>query len=133
MIAKNAKGESYWAYGGDFGEEGTPTDGNFCINGLVYPDRKVKPHTIEMGKVYQNIKFTDFDPIQGTVNIKNGFFFTDLSKYDIVYTITADGKAIKSGNISLSLAPQQVKQIKVEELPSTQPASVDYRILLKSE
>lgn len=50
LIAKNAKGESYWAYGGDFGEEGTPTDGNFCINGLVYPDRKVKPHTIEMGK-----------------------------------------------------------------------------------
>ena len=131
LIAKNAKGESYWAYGGDFGEEGTPTDGNFCINGLVYPDRKVKPHTIEMGKVYQNIKFTDFDPIQGTVNIKNGFFFTDLSKYDIVYTITADGKAIKSGNISLSLAPQQVKQIKVEELPSTQPASVDYRILFE--
>lgn len=133
LIAKNADGESYWAYGGDFGVEGTPTDGNFCINGLVYPDRKVKPHTIEMGKVYQNIKFTDFDPARGTVNIKNGFFFTDLKKYDISYTIKADGKVIKSGDISFSLAPQQTKQVKIDGLPSTQPASVDYQILFEAK
>ncbi|WP_455497797.1 glycoside hydrolase family 2 TIM barrel-domain containing protein [Coprobacter sp.] len=133
LIAKNAKGESYWAYGGDFGDEGTPTDGDFCINGMVYPDRKVKPHTIEMGKVYQNIKFTDFDPAQGTVNIKNGFFFTDLNKYDIIYTIKADGKAIKTGNLALNLAPQHTKIVKIEGLPSIQPAPIDYQILFEAK
>lgn len=53
----NEKGEKFWAYGGDYGDTGTPSDGDFCINGIVYPDRKIKPQTIEMGKVYQNIKF----------------------------------------------------------------------------
>ena len=61
FAAKTDDGRKYWTYGGDYGENGTPSDGNFCINGVVYPDRSVKPQTEEMGKVYQNIKFLDFD------------------------------------------------------------------------
>ena len=45
----NEKGEKFWAYGGDYGDTGTPSDGDFCINGIVYPDRKITPQTIEMG------------------------------------------------------------------------------------
>ncbi len=61
FAAKTADGRKYWTYGGDYGEYGTPSDGDFCINGVVYPDRSVKPQTEEMKKVYQNIKFLDFD------------------------------------------------------------------------
>ena len=50
FAAKTDDDRKYWAYGGDYGENGTPSDGNFCINGVVYPDRSVKPQTEEMGR-----------------------------------------------------------------------------------
>ena len=78
LAAKTADDRKYWAYGGDYGEYGTPSDGDFCINGIVYPDRSVKPQTEEMGKVYQNIKFFDFDPAASVVKIRNDFSFTNL-------------------------------------------------------
>ena len=79
FAAKTSDGRKYWNYGGDYGDTGTPSDGNFCINGVVYPDRSIKPQTIEMGKVYQNIKFIKFDPQTCTVQIRNDFSFTDLN------------------------------------------------------
>ena len=88
----NEKGEKFWAYGGDYGDTGTPSDGDFCINGIVYPDRKIKPQTIEMGKVYQNIKFKNFDRTKGTIDVQNEFFFTDLDKYDFAYAVKGNGK-----------------------------------------
>lgn len=99
FAAKAADGRKYWAYGGDYGENGTPSDGNFCINGIVYPDRSVKPQTTEMGKVYQNIKFFDFDRIAFVVKIHNGFSFTNLDKYDFHYIVRRHGKEIYRGRI----------------------------------
>lgn len=99
FAAKTADGRKYWTYGGDYGDKGTPSDGNFCINGVVYPDRSVKPQTIEMGKVYQNIKFIKFDPQTCTVQIRNDFSFTNLNKYDFHYIVRDHGKEIYKGNI----------------------------------
>ncbi len=45
ILKTDENGEKYWAYGGDFGEEGMPSDGNFCINGLTWPDRLRKAGT----------------------------------------------------------------------------------------
>ena len=97
---QTADGRTYWTYGGDYGPAGTPSSGNFCINGIVYPDRTVKPHTAEMGKVYQNIKFRNFNPQTGTVDIYNDFIFTDLSKYDYHYTVSQHGQEVYSGDIT---------------------------------
>lgn len=94
-----ADGKKYWTFGGDYGEQGTPSDNNFCINGVIYPDRTVKPHTEEMGKVYQNIKFEDFDPQTCTVKIRNEFFFTNLNKYDFYYVVSEHGKEIYRGTM----------------------------------
>lgn len=99
FAAKAADGRKYWAYGGDYGENGTPSDGNFCINGIVYPDRSVKPQTTEMGKVYQNIKFFDFDRIAFVVKIRNDFSFTNLDKYNFHYIVRRHGKEIYRGRI----------------------------------
>ena len=87
FLEKDKDGNKYWAYGGDYGKIGTPSDGNFCINGMVYPDRTVKPQTEEMRKVYQNIKFINFDATKQTIDIRNDFSFTNLSKYDFSYTV----------------------------------------------
>ncbi len=124
----NEKGEKFWAYGGDYGETGTPSDGDFCINGIVYPDRTIKPQTIEMGKVYQNIKFRNFNPANGTIDIHNQFFFTDLDKYEFVYTVKGNGKTLKSGKFNLSLAPSQTQTVSLKGVPSMTQENVDYQI-----
>ncbi|MCB0749782.1 MAG: glycoside hydrolase family 2, partial [Ignavibacteriae bacterium] len=60
---------SYWAYGGDYGPENVPSDGNFVINGVVFPDRSLKPHSYEVKKVYQNISFQPVDLLTGEIEI----------------------------------------------------------------
>lgn len=106
FAAKTSDGRKYWNYGGDYGDTGTPSDGNFCINGIVYPDRSIKPQTIEMGKVYQNIKFIKFDPQTCTVQVRNDFSFTDLNKYDFHYIVRDHGKEIYKGNMdNINAAP----------------------------
>ncbi|KAA6341328.1 Beta-galactosidase [termite gut metagenome] len=110
-------GRRYWTYGGDYGKTGTPSDGNFCINGLVYPNRDVKPQTIEMGKVYQNIKFTNFNKDLGTIDVHNEFFFTNLSKYDFGYTVHKAGNKVYSGTFGVVIEPRRSKTVQLEYVP----------------
>ncbi len=53
LIKVAEDGTEYWAYGGDFGPKDVPSDGNFCNNGLVDPDRNPKPALNEVKKVHQ--------------------------------------------------------------------------------
>ena len=95
----------FWAYGGDFGYH-TPSDGNFCINGLINPDRTPHPAMAEVRKVYQNINFTMDGPSDYMVKLTNRFFFTDLDEFDYRYSILEDGKEIESGSfVAPSLDP----------------------------
>ena len=113
LAEKDADGNPYWTYGGDYGENGTPSDGNFCINGVVNPDRTIKPHTEEMRKVYQNIWFKNFDPTNGSVDIYNENFFIDLSQYNISYTIKSNGKVLSSGAINANVEPQKILNVSI--------------------
>ena len=79
-LAKKDNGIEYWAYGGDFGDQ--PNDGNFCINGLMAPDRKPHPHCYEVQYVYQPLTFKR-DEHDGIIRIINRDSFTDPSEYDI--------------------------------------------------
>jgi beta-galactosidase len=106
LMAKNKDGEKFWAYGGDFGEEGVPSDGNFCINGLVWPDRTPHPGLSEVKKVYQNIGFQIVDFSKGKIRIKNKYNFTNLSEFIIGWDIMSDGNSIESGKlIAFNLKP----------------------------
>ncbi len=113
LADKNEKGE-FWAYGGDYGPEGTPSDGNFCINGVVFPDRSIKPQSLEVKHVYQNIGFKADDLSSGLFTITNKFRFTNLEKYAFTYEIAANGKVIKRGELPvLDVAPEQSKQVSI--------------------
>lgn len=115
-LAQTDKNEQkYWAYGADFGENGTPSAGNFCINGLIFPDRTVKPQTEEVRKVYQNIHFKKFDWENGKFEIFNENFFIDVSQYDFTYTIKSDGKEIASGTLNVNIAPQETKSFQIPD------------------
>ena len=113
LLKKDDNGKEYWTWGGDYGEKGTPSAGDFCINGVVFPDRIVKPHTEEMRKVYQNVWFKNFDSANGTVDIYNENFFIDLSQYDISYTIKSNGKVLSAGMIDANVAPQETNSVSV--------------------
>jgi beta-galactosidase len=107
-------GKKYWAYGGDFGPAGVPSDNNFCSNGIVSPDRRPHPTLYEVKKVYQNVKFRAIDLASGLFEIKNGFIFTDLNNYDFNFTIEENGMPVKSGVIpAISAAPGEVKVISI--------------------
>lgn len=73
-------GKKIWAFGGDFGAKGTPSDLNFCINGLVQPDRSPSPHLLEAKKVMQPVTFqADLDA--GTVEIQNRCLVVNLKPW----------------------------------------------------
>ncbi len=94
---KTPDGRAYWAYGGDFGEK--ETDGNFCCNGLVLPDRGITPKLLEVKKVYQNIGFRAADILRGTIEIRNKFFFTNLQSFGLTWQLLEDGETIHAGSI----------------------------------
>lgn len=116
FVKTNDKGESFWTYGGDYGPDGTPSAGDFCINGMVFPDRTVKPHTEEMRKVYQNVWFKNFDAQKGTVDVYNENFFIDLSRYNIEYEVKENGKVLKSGQLNINVLPQETKNVTIPEM-----------------
>lgn len=94
---KTEEGKEYWAYGGDFGDD--PNDGNFCINGLVFPDRKIPPKLWEVKKVYQYVGLEAEDAVSGRIRIRNKYFFTNLKEFDVVWTLSEDGKIIQEGTL----------------------------------
>jgi beta-galactosidase/beta-glucuronidase len=96
---KNKDGVEYYAYGGDF--EDKPNDGNFCIDGLCWPDRT--PHTglIEYKRVIQPVHVTALDLSQGLVRIENRYGFSSLSHLRGSWKMTGNGQVVKEGKIEL--------------------------------
>lgn len=110
LVKATEDGREYWAYGGDFGPKDVPSDGNFCLNGLVNPDRTVKPHLWEVKKVYQNIKFKK---VKNGYEIENKFDFTNLSDFNFTYRFDLDGKKILENTLSIDLAPTEKEVITI--------------------
>ncbi len=114
LLTKNEQGEEFWAYGGDFGPKDVPSDGNFCLNGLVDPDRGVKPHLLEVKKVYQYIGFEDVDLAKGAVRIKNKYDFINLDKFDITWKVVGDGKVVADGKLSSNVEPGESELVDLD-------------------
>ena len=101
--AENGKTKYY--YGGDHGE--AIHDGNFCMDGLVYPDRT--PHTglLEYKNVYRPVRVQSFDQESGTLTLHNYMDFDDIQDFvDICYEVTQDGLSVQKGKVAgASAAP----------------------------
>ncbi len=132
LLTTNDKGEQFWAYGGDFGPEDVPSDGNFCLNGLVNPDRTVKPHILEVKKVYQYIGFEAADLKNGEINIKNKYAFRNLSDFEFSWEITGNGITLKSGKFeNIDAMPDETVPVKVDVAINPEPGT-EYFINLKA-
>lgn len=90
-------GEEWFAYGGDFGDE--PNDGNFCINGLIFPDRRIHPALWEYKKVLEPVVVEAVDLLAGQLRIVNRYDFADLSKLEIAWELCADDRVLQSGHL----------------------------------
>lgn len=133
-LADENENGKFWAYGGDYGSDGTPSDGNFCINGVVFPDRSFKPHSLEVKHVYQNIDFKADDLSSGKFIVTNKFRFTNLSKYEFTYEITANGENIRNGDLPiLHIAPEQSKTISINTEDIDVGPGVEYFITISAK
>lgn len=95
---KMPDGRDIYYYGGDHNE--WPHDGNFCMDGLVYPDRR--PHTglLEFKNVYRPARVVKYDRESGMLTLHNYMDFVDLTEYAaLTYQVSCDGEVIDSGFI----------------------------------
>lgn len=110
----NEQGKKEWKFGGDFGAEDVLSDRNFCINGLVFPDRTPHPHLVEVLKVYQPISSV-LDQEEGLVlSITNGYDFIDLTNIRLEWNIWTESGTKSSGVIDgLDIDPTMTKDYKL--------------------
>jgi len=106
-IGENRYANPGFTYGGDFGD--FPNDGNFCVDGLVYPDRRVHTGLLEVKQIYMPLyveKLAD-----GQYKLTNRRFFTCMCDLSLFWWIEVDGKTALSGRIpGLDIAPQEAKE-----------------------
>ena len=116
--AENGKTRYY--YGGDHGE--TIHDGNFCVDGLVYPDRT--PHTglLEYKNVYRPVRVVSYDQKNGQIVLHNYMDFDNLKDYvDISYEMTQDGLTVEKGKLAnVVAAPHSDAEVELKlQVPNT--------------
>ena len=97
IYQKDKSGKEYWAYGGDFGD--TINSGNFCLNGIVGPDRIVKPAIREAKKVMQPVQIEAVDALAGRFRITNWHHVADLGRYNIQWELLEEGRPLTKGTI----------------------------------
>lgn len=111
-IGENRFSDPKYTYGGDFGD--FPHDGNFCVDGLVYPDRR--PHTglLEYKQAIKPFDAELIDLASGKIRIKNRRYFTSLSDCSMHWKFTQRGRCVAQGFIPmLKVAPQRSMRYKL--------------------
>ncbi len=120
------EGNRYWGYGGDFGPDTVPNSGNFCINGVVLPDRSPQPLMHEVRKVYQHIGFEPGDIENGEIIVKNKYAFRQLSDFNFSYQVKGNGTLIYETIIEdVDLLPGESKAYTLE-IPVDPRPGVEY-------
>lgn len=118
-------GDPSFTYGGDFGDH--PNDGNFCVDGLVYPDRRVHTGLEELKQAIMPVAVREVKP--GTVAIKSRRYFKSMNDISMAWTVKVDGKAVKSGvhpNLDIAPEAEEVFEIVPEnELPAHGTVTLD--------
>ncbi|KAH9697963.1 Lactase [Citrus sinensis] len=113
LLRELADGTKHWAYGGDFGD--TPNDLNFCLNGLLWPDRTPHPALHEVKYVYQAIKVS---LKKGTLKISNTNFFETTQGLEFSWVAHGDGYKLGFGILSLPLIkPHSNYEIELKSSP----------------
>jgi len=119
---------TFWAFGGDYGPSGTPSDQNFCCNGLVTPERQPHPGLLEVSHIYQYVHCKPLDLAARSVEVKNWYDFLnlkDIARFE--WRVTADGKELQKGTLPTpDLAPRATATVTVPVKPFKPEPGVEY-------
>ncbi|MDD3079726.1 MAG: glycoside hydrolase family 2 TIM barrel-domain containing protein [Paludibacter sp.] len=121
MPVPGKQDETYWAYGGDFGDK--PNNENFVINGLVFPDCSLSAKSYNTKKIYQPVVFSMQNDGK-TFNLTSKLSFKNTSDLDIYYSILEDGKILKTQKINTTLNAGESQTLTIDESAlMTEPAA----------
>ena len=128
-------GSTYLGYGGDWNSY-DGSDNNFCVNGLISPDRRPNPHALEVAYIQQSIWATPVDMSRGQINVFNENFFTSLSNYRLEWSLLSNGVPVQSGVVdTLSTAPQSTQSLAlpydISNIPTNQEVLLNISFLTK--
>ncbi len=133
-------GITYFAYGGDFGQENERHDGAFCINGIISPDRRLNPHAYEVKKVYQHIAVHTVDQEAGKFEVQNKYFFKSLNDYRLDIEITENGQVVRHMSIDgLTAGPGRSIPISIDlsssgiDMNESAEYFANFRFILKKD
>lgn len=118
------EGKNYWAYGGDFGDQ--INDRQFCINGLLFPDRTLHPSMYEVKKAQQFYQFKLVDDQQVKVNVQSENLFVASSDETLRWSITEHGEVIAAGEFELHIKAQDSQVVTLLENYPDQKIGRDY-------
>ncbi len=97
-------GRIRYTYGGDFNDE--PSDGNFCVDGLVYPDRRESSGLWELKQALMPAEFTAVDPAKGLFSVTSRRFFRELSEDFLVgWVLEVNGLPVREGTVEVKANP----------------------------
>lgn len=125
ILTEDENGNAYFAYGGDFDSKHYPHRENFCLNGLVFPDRRPSPQLAEVKKCYQSILF---EYANGELSVYNENAFLPLSDFDFAWEILCNGEKWNRGVFALNNKPLERKSVKLS-LPTLPDADKKEYIL----
>ena len=132
----NEKGERFYAYGGDYGEN-MPTDNSFLNNGIVFPDRTPQPALYEVKKVHEFINFKEKGVNQHNelrVLLENLYDFTDLDQFEFTAQIKADGMVLKTIAIpTISVETHTGKLIRISLNDIDYKENTEYFVLISAK
>jgi beta-galactosidase len=128
ILQTDENGTEYWAYGGDFGE--TIHDGQFCIDGLIWPDQTPHPAMAEVKKVYQPVRVSATDDAL-RFTLRSEYAFRSLAHLDLCWELSVDGDIVQAGELSVPDASfAQDAQVSIPaEMPELQPGQECFAVL----
>lgn len=112
LIKHTDDGTAFWAYGGDFGD--TENDRQFCINGLLFPDRTPHPHMFEAKYCQQHLSFTLLKQAQTIdIEVASDYLFRQTNNETARWQILEEGKVIQQGEVPLVVTPQSSSMLSI--------------------
>ena len=111
LTKRDEIGNAFWAYGGDFGD--TPNDRQFCMNGLVFPDRTSHPALYEAQRAQQFFQFRLLSTAPLVVEIHSEYLFRQADNEVLRWNIARDGEVLAEGEQPLTVHPQGVQRLEI--------------------
>lgn len=119
------EGHEYYKYGGNYGD--FPTNGNFCIDGLLMPDRTPSPALLEYKQIIAQVEITKGTGNLSEIRVKNYFDFLSLDKVELRWYLEEEGTAIQSGVIDdLTVLPHETETVQIPLEPFEAAVNTDY-------